>query len=157
MRSFLPLVLVTVALSGCGIRDTSAVESGTYVAVDASLGDGITDEPLLDVVLEVDRDGGTATLTDTEDGTVAFDLVELDRDLWPTDCPTNFSSVRVELVLLDVDSVMLSDTTFNDPALIAGCGMDGAEPHVTLTHASDETNGARASCGMLPCLGFEPE
>ncbi|MCK6503436.1 hypothetical protein L6R53_08575 [Myxococcota bacterium] len=120
-RSLLaPLVLLP--LLACG-GDTVRIASGTWLLAEA-LQDGAQLDPASAPTgsMVVDAEDGTVELRNGDDTLLAVvDLVPRDEDEWPTDCPTNFGSTRMEVADLDLDEVDLGGLVIAAPAIQADC------------------------------------
>lgn len=150
--------LVLLALTACA--DEARLESGTWSLYEAMLASG-------DVLpgtgsIELDLDAETALVLDATGAEVAdVGIALLPRADWPEGCPTNFSSTRMEVAALDLDTLELDIgdgvvVTLAAPTLVASCpdgdplllrdGMDGDGMEI----------GSTGCAGAESCLAYEP-
>ncbi len=124
-------MLVLFGLSACGPQ--SLITDGSYYSGAA--------EPLSSSTLVVDTAAKTASLTISEGGDpIVLELSAVPTADWERGCPTNFSSVSVETYLVTPNPVTLGEISLSDARLVAGCGLDEADPDSVVLKGTGEPN-----------------
>lgn len=132
MNRLLSIVTLAVAFAACG-PVTSLLTDGTY-----SSG---SDPTLPNATLVIDRAAKTATVTPADAGAVVLNLVDVAQANWDRGCPTNFSSVSVETFTVTPDPAVIGSATISSPKLVAGCGLDSANPDSVRLEGSSADGG----------------
>lgn len=147
--SLLPLI----ALVACG-DDTALIESGTWLLTDSwQDGEQLDEATAPSGSMVVDVDAGTVEIRNGVDTLLAVvDLVPRDEDEWPTDCPTNFSSTRMEVADLDLDEVDLGGLVIVAPAIQADCPTGD---RLTLFAADTDRLGLSVCAESSACAVYE--
>lgn len=133
-----------------GCTSEALVPSGTFEVfnvVDVGGGDG-EEPPQVDAVVEIDRDDGVLSI-----GEGAWDLNSTPRGGWVSGCPTNYTSVSLEVLTIegpmDVDGVVL-----DAPMVVADCGGESA----VLMEGINASAGGGGPCSYARglCLELRP-
>jgi hypothetical protein len=115
------IALSLLALTACS--DPARISSGTWTLVEAWQDGSLLDEAVRPAgSLQVDARAGTVELLDGAGEPIASTtLIRRPTADWPSDCPTNVSSTRMEVADLDLDEVDLGGLRIVAPALMAQC------------------------------------
>jgi hypothetical protein len=89
------------------------VESDAYIAI---RGTGPASQAAARAIREVrvDLDDRTTTLTQDEGSQIAASPVPRTREEWPTGCPTNVGSTRMEVLDIEEGVLTIESTAFKD-------------------------------------------
>lgn len=155
MQKFAPaIILLTLIGLAAGCSDRSEIEGGNYEAYEVSGHDSAEQAAILATQLNVDRDSDTATFTLDDGSQIVTSWTTRDRSDWPTGCPTNYSSTKMEILDLDEDVIMIQSLAFTSPVLVASC--PGGSTDVVLTEDVGSANLGGVPCdpGTDICLWF---
>jgi hypothetical protein len=148
-----PLVLLGVLVSACSIDNWAEIEPGEYVALDASPATlGIAAQSIDRLV--IDRDQRMMVVTMFDGTEIAAPFVPRRRTEWPSGCPTNINSTRMEVLDIVEDPLVIGEAAFSDPVLVRDCPRD---PVRIVLRADGEIGGGVGACPHLePCIYFGP-
>lgn len=146
------LALVGVLVGACSLDPRAAVEAGEYTLLRGEVTRGsITGLGIQSLV--VDRDQDLVALTLADGSEIVRPFVARDRRDWPSGCPTNIYSTRMEV--LDVAGPLtLGETTFTHPILVRDCPRD---PVRLVLREDGAIGGASTACPYPErCIYFAP-
>ena len=148
------LALAGVLLSACSIDSWVEVEPGEYailqggLATDRAAGHGIE-------TLRIDRDARQVVLTQVEGSQIVDSFVPRDRSEWPSGCPSNINSTRMEVLDIAGDSLTVGAVIFNHPVLVRDCPSD---PVRIVLRGDGAIGGGGGACPYPePCIYFAPQ
>ena len=150
-------ILTAFILTGCLADRWVGVEPGQYVVVDRTgTANAIASAEIQ--TLEIDRDKNRATfiLVDGLERVVRF--APRDRAAWPSGCPTNINSTRMEVLDLEEKLLTLGSLTLSQPILVRNCPPNPIQ--VVLRDALEvgAIGGGGAACAQVDrCVFFEPQ
>lgn len=116
-------ILTAFVLAGCSADRWVEVEPGEYVVANRA-GTTNTTAPAEIQKLEIDRDKRLAifTLVDESERVVSF--APRDRAVWPSGCPANFNSTRMEVLDIEENLLVIGSITLSNPILVRDCPPD---------------------------------
>lgn len=125
------LFLTLALLSACGPQ--SVVTDGTYKSsTTAQLADA-------SLVIDLNSKKASVTLAGASSAT-ELTLTAVPAANWEKGCPTNFSSVAVETWTVSPDPTVLGNLTLTGAKLLAGCGLDKADPDSVVLKGTGDPN-----------------
>jgi hypothetical protein len=147
------LVLAGLILAGCSMSRWAQVDPGEYVV----LRSGVTAESAAEQAiqkLQVDRGNRLMVLTLVDGSEIVTSFVPRDRREWPSGCPSNLNSTRMEVLEIAADPLTIGSTTVNHPILVRDCPPD---PVRLVLREDGAIGGAGNACPNLePCIYFAP-
>jgi hypothetical protein len=138
------------SLSGCSTDRWVEVAAGTYAPVHGSRASGPS--PAIETV-RVDRDNQTAWFVLDDGSLIPALFTPLPRAEWPTGCPTNIHSTRMEVLELEMEALTIGSITFHRPVLVRDCPPDPEE--IVLLSSGDIGVHGTACGGAGQCTSFE--
>ena len=124
MHALLQRLLIPVAffaLFACGPSESELVNAHYHLST------GAEGTPLEHSELELNLDGNAATLIKSDQSTLPLTLAPLDKSKWRNECPTNYSSVKVETFDVTPSPLVVDTMTIQSPQITAGCDPDRPE------------------------------
>ncbi len=159
-RSKIKVAVVTTALAlagllvaGCSMYRWAEVEPGEYevlhdgVAADSTAVQGIQK-------LQVARANRLMVLTLVDGSEIVASFVPRDRREWPSGCPSNLNSTRMEVLEIAEDPLTIGPTTFSHPILVRDCPPDPVR--LVLREAGAIGGGGTACPNLEQCIYFAP-
>jgi hypothetical protein len=147
------LALVAVLLAGCSMYRWAEVEPGEYVVL---RGGGAADTAALQSIqkLRIDRDNRRMVLSLVDGSEIVTSFVPRARSEWPSGCPSNIHSTRMEVLEIAEDPLTIGETALNHPILVRDCPPD---PVRLVLREDGAIGGAGNACPNLePCIYFAP-
>jgi TolB protein len=119
-------ILTAFMLAGCSLDRWSSVEPGEYIVVPDR---GIAKANALREIqkLEIDRDKRLMVFTLVDGTEITASFVTRNREAWPSGCPANINSTRMEVLDIVEDPLTIKSTkaiTFSHPILVRDCPPD---------------------------------
>jgi hypothetical protein len=146
-------MLVECVLAGCAMNKQVEIEPGVYVVVP---GPGEANKIAMRVIkqMEIDRDKRIMILTLLDNSKIHAEFVPRDRAEWPTGCPTNVASTRMEVLDIEGASLTIAQLTLSNPILVRDCPSDRVR---VLLRQDGQIGGGGAACNWpLECVFFRP-
>lgn len=129
--------LVVCTLAGCSVDRWAGVEAGEYIVARApAAGQAIRG-------LEIDRDTHVAVFTLADGSEIIASFAPRDRTEWPSGCPANIGSTRMEVLDIEGESLDIGAVTFSDPILVRDCPPD---PVQVILRSDGAIGGAGGAC-----------
>jgi len=143
---------VLSTFTGCSLDRWAPVEPGTYAIVRDA---GPTSETAAEEIerLMIDRDEGRATFTLTDGAEIVVPFTALDREAWPSGCPTNIHVTRMEILVVQGGPLTIGSLTFRDPLLVRDCPPDPME--LVLRETGDESSAGPLGGDLTACVYTE--
>lgn len=154
LKQTIVALLVVSVLTGCSLDRWSRVEPGEYV-VAAGRGSAQAEARQMIRKLTVDRDNKRLVFT-LADGTEFVALfVARERAAWPSGCPANIGSTRMEVLDLVEPPLVVGTLTFRRPVLVRDCPPD---PRQLVLREDGLIGGSGTACAETnECVWFELE
>lgn len=147
-------VVLTFALTaGCSMDRWVEVRSGDYIPVD---NESIYDSPATGMVdsMQIDRQNNTMKLVLTDGSIISSALSARPKEDWPSGCPANLGSTRMEVLDLDVNEIAIGDIVIDSPILVRNCPDD---PERVILREDGQIGGAGTACAHDDdCIHFKP-
>jgi hypothetical protein len=144
-------------LAGCSPTKYVGVGPGEY---SLEGGRSEADEAAARVIqnMTIDRGSGVAVFALLDGSEIETSFVPRDRAEWPSGCPTNIYTHRMEVLDIEQEELAIGPITFTDPILVRDCPPDPV--HVVLREDGEIGNSGGVSgsaCGRTePCICFKP-
>ena len=145
--------MITAMSFGCSFDKYARVSGGDYVPIDpGSLHDDIGVNLIKSI--SVDRDGQIIKI-DFEDGSIIDTrFTSRPREDWPSGCPANIGSTKMEVLDLHADTLNIGSLVFNDPILVRDCP---PTPEIIVLREDGPIGGSGTACaGNYSCIPFKP-
>jgi hypothetical protein len=145
------LALFGVLVSGCSMSRWAEVEPGEYVALHGSpathdIAARRTEK------LVIDRDRRQILLTFADGSEILTSFVPRERAEWPSGCPSNVNSTRMEVLQIAEDPLTVGATAFSHPILVRDCPTDPAR---LVLRGDGAIGGGGSACPHPePCIFF---
>ena len=114
--SIVALVIVScvLLLTGCSFDRWVEVNEGDYIPVDVGKAhDGLTAN--LVKSMTIDRENNTMKLTMEDGSIISESFTARPRQDWPSGCPANLGSTRMEVLDLDINVLTIGQVVFGNP------------------------------------------
>ncbi len=144
-------ILAAVMLTGCSADRWSSVEPGKYAVANRA---GTANVIALAEIqkLEIDRDKRLATFTLVDGSESIVSFTPRDRAVWPSGCPANINSTRMEVLDIEENLLTVGSITFSNPALVRDCPPD---PIRVVLREDGAIGGSGGACtDMNKCIFF---
>jgi hypothetical protein len=147
----LALALSGVGAAGCSMSRWVEVEPGEYIALHSSqaiddLAAGGMEK------LAIDRDQRQMLLTSVDGSEILASFVPRDRTEWPSGCPSNINSTRMEVLEIAEDPLIIGAIAFRHPILVRDCPPD---PVRLVLRQDGAIGGGGSACPHPePCIVF---
>ena len=117
------VLLAGCLLAGCSLDKWAPVESGVYVPL---RGIGAAGQIAAREIqrIEIDRSVGSVTFTMVDGSQIELPVVARENVNWPSGCPNNIYSTRMEVLDIQRDTLVIGSATFSDPVLVRDCPQD---------------------------------
>lgn len=147
------LALAAILLAGCSMYRWAKVDPGEYVILRREVAAERAAEQAIQK-LQVDRDSRLLVLTLVDGSEIVTSFVSRDRREWPSGCPSNLNSTRMEVLEIAEDPLAIGAATFRHPILVRDCPPD---PIRLVLREDGAIGGAGNACPNLePCIYFAP-
>lgn len=104
--------------------------------------------------LGIDRDTRVAVFTLADGSEIIASFASRDRAGWPSGCPANIGSTRMEVLDIEEESLTIGAITFGDPILVRDCPPD---PVQVILRSDGAIGGAGRDCAHPNgCISFRP-
>jgi hypothetical protein len=147
------LALAGILVAGCSMDRWAEVEPGEYVVLHGGVA---TDKAAAREIqkLGIDRDQDRMVLTLVDGSEVVTSFVARERREWPSGCPSNINSTRMEVLEIAEDPLTIGATTFSQPILVRDCPPD---PMRLVLRGDGVIGGGGSACPYPePCIFFVP-
>lgn len=141
------VLIVMVTLAACSADRWAEVASGEYTSVQGPQAD--TAEI---ATLQIDRERQTATFSLRDRSEVVVSFVARERTQWPSGCPANIGSTRMEVLDIEEERLAIGPITFDNPILVRNCPPDPM--HVVLREDGVIGGSGTACSYQEKCLFF---
>lgn len=149
---FIPAVVpLGTVLAGCSLDRWVEVEPGEYNFVQAR---GFTGKPNGAEIrqLFIDRKDKSVTFTLVNGNEIIRSFVPRDRREWPSGCPANIQSTRMEILDLEMQTLTSGTITLRNPILVRNCP---SNPVQVVLREDDDIGGGGTACQVQDqCLIF---
>lgn len=150
---FAALALVGSLVAGCSMSRWARVESGEYTVLDDWSATGTSAAREIQT-LEIERDQRLVVLTLDDGSQISTTFQPRDRPDWPSGCPTNINSTRMEVLEIVQDPLTIGATTISRPILVRDCP---PEPTRIVLRGDGAIGGGGGACAYPePCIRFTP-
>ena len=152
-RAITALALVGVLIAGCSLDRRVEVESGEYVVLaEPGMPQAAAAREIKS--LQVDRKTRQVVFTLADGSQIAASFVPRERSAWPSGCPTNIQSTRMEVLDIESDPLTIGATALDRPVLVRDCPR---EPVRLVLRSDGAIGGASTACPYPePCIYFAP-
>jgi hypothetical protein len=147
------LALVGVLVAGCSLDRWVEVEPGEYAVLRER---GMIQAAAAREIesLQVDRETRQMVFTLADGSQIVASFVPRERSAWPSGCPANIQSTRMEVLDIEVEPMTIGTTTFDQPILVRDCPRD---PVRLVLRTAGAIGGAGTACPYPePCIYFAP-
>jgi hypothetical protein len=147
------VALTFVALTGCSMDRWVEVEGGDYVLVDT---ESVHASPAADLIngMHIDRENNSIKLMLVDGSTITNSFSARPKQEWPSGCPANLGSTRMEVLDLEVNEITIGSLLINDPILVRNCPDD---PERVILREDGQIGGAGTACSQDDkCIHFKP-
>jgi hypothetical protein len=145
------LALAGLVLSGCSLDRWVKVEPGEYTVLrEPGMAQAAAAREI--ETLQVDRETQRVAIRLVDGSEIVTSFVPRERSAWPSGCPANIQSTRMEVLELEVDPLTIGATTFQQPVLVRDCPRD---PMRLVLRSDGVIGGGGTACPYLePCIYF---
>jgi hypothetical protein len=146
----LVLIILLALLAGCGVDRHVKVTAGEYIRIRDA---GTPDYASAIETVRIDRENQIAWFVLTDGSQLIVPFTPRARAAWPAGCPTNVSSTRMEVLNLEVETLTIASTSFENPVLVRNCP---PEPEEVVLRNDGEIGGGGTACnGTTECVALE--
>lgn len=149
----LTLAIITTTFVGCSFDRWVEVTEGDYTPVDARTAHEDSLTSLIESIT-VDRDKDALEVRLREGAIVNTTLTARPKAEWPSGCPANIGSTRMEVLDLDIDKLIIGPVVIEHPVLVRNCPRDPEE--VILREDGQMGGGSTACARNSKCIHLRP-
>jgi Tol biopolymer transport system component len=147
-------ILTVFVLAGCSADRWIGIEPGEYVVAKRA-GTASTTASAEIQKIAIDRDKQLAIFTLLDESEMAVSFVPRDKAAWPSGCPANINSTRMEVLDIKENRLTVGSITLSNPILVRDC--PPAPMRVVLRQDGD-IGGSGGACARLnECIFFVPQ
>lgn len=150
----LAFTIILTTLSGCSFDKYVEVTEGEYIPFNTGTayhdGSGIN---LIDS-MTVDRHNGSLEIHLTDGTVVESAFISRLKEEWPSGCPANIGSTKMEILKLEVDKLTIGHILLDNPVLVRDCPQN--PERVVLRNDGQIGGGSTACAGNDKCIHFKP-
>jgi hypothetical protein len=147
------LALTGIIIAGCSMDRWARVAPGEYAVLNDWAAANSAAARVIQR-LDIDREPGMLVLTRVDGSKIITSFVPRDKTEWPSGCPTNVYSTRMEVLDIEEDSLTIGATAFSHPILVRDCPPD---PTRIVLREDGAIGGSGSACPHLePCIFFAP-
>lgn len=150
--AMLVLVVVAVFTPGCSFDSWVEINEGDYLT--ANPGEAHED-PVSSLVksMTIDRKNNTIRLIIEDSSVISESLITRSRQDWPSGCPANLGSTRMEVLDINVSELTIGELVFSNPVLVRNCP---SEPELVLLREDGNIGGGGVACAnTVKCIHFK--
>ena len=141
-------ILMILVLAACSLGPKVRIESGTYTTIHQT-----SDAAKVIQGMRVDREAQIVTLIMFDGQEIEVPYTARDQSEWPSGCPTNIYSTRMEVFDLDITELAIGSLLISNPILVRNCPED---PYKIILREDGEIGGAGTGCLIYEeCIFFE--
>ncbi|MDD5038070.1 MAG: hypothetical protein PHN78_01970 [Dehalococcoidales bacterium] len=149
----LTLVLLVAVLSGCSFDRWVEVTEGNYIPIEISEIHKDTGSHLIES-MNIDRKKNRVEIRFKNDSVIDESFTARPRQTWPSGCPANLGSTRMEVLDIDVDKLVIGSLIINNPILVRNCP---GIPEKVFLREDGQIGGSGTACsGTETCIHFQP-
>ena len=148
----LVVILTFSLLTGCSMDRWVEVEGGDYVPADT---DSVHTSPAADLInsMHIDRENNSIKLILTDGSTITNSFSMRPKQEWPSGCPANLGSTRMEVLDLELNKITIENIVINDPILVRNCPDN---PKRVILREDGQSGGAGTACAQnVTCIHFK--
>ena len=147
------LALAGLFLGGCSLDRWVEVESGEYAVLrEPGMAQAAAAREI--ETLQVDRETQQVVLKLVDGSEIVTSFVPRERSAWPSGCPANIQSTRMEVLDIETDPLTIGATALDRPVLVQDCPR---EPVRLVLRSDGAIGGASTACPYPePCIYFAP-
>jgi hypothetical protein len=146
--------IITTTLAGCSFDKRVEVAEGDYIPVNAgTMGHDDSGISLIESVT-VDRERDTVEVRLRDGAIIDATFTARPEKEWPSGCPTNIGSTKMEVLDLDVDELAIGHIVLKSPVLVCNCPQN---PERVILRENGQMGGSGTACaGNDKCIHFKP-
>ena len=147
------LIIILIVLSGCSFDKYVEVSKGEYVPINT--GTAFHDDSGTRLIerMTVDRKNETLEIRLTDDTVIQSSFTSRPKKEWPSGCPANIGSTRMEIFDIDVERLAIGDIILSSPVLIRDCPQN---PERVILREDGRIGGSGTACaGNDKCFHFK--
>jgi len=146
------VALTIVALTGCSIDRWVEVEGGDYVPVDTESVHAFSAADLINS-MHIDRENNGIKLILADGSTITNSFSARPMQEWPSGCPANLGSTRMEVLDLELNKITIGNIVINEPILVRNCP---DYPERVILREDGQIGGAATACAQNDtCIHFK--
>lgn len=151
--TILTVALITATSFGCAFDKYVEIAGGEYVPV--SSGSLRVDEVVSTIKgMTVDKDKKNIEIELESGSIIGARFTGRPRDEWPSGCPANIGSTKMEVIDLSMDTLSIGPLVFHNPVLVRDCP---SSPEVIVLREDGLIGGSGTACaGNDMCIHFKP-
>jgi hypothetical protein len=147
------IIMVALQVAGCSLDRSLLIDSGTYSLV-AYPEKKEGSPPSMIVGLQIDRDEGLVDFILRKGDNIIVPYTVREKRVWPTGCPSNLFSFKMEVIDLIPNDQTASILGFDQPILVRNCPDD---PYQLVLRADGIIGGSSTACPYPDiCIFFSP-
>ena len=149
----LVLTIILTIFSACSFDKFVKVTEGEYIPVNTGTAYHDNSGTRLIENITVDRKNETLEIH-LKDGTVIqSSIISRVKKEWPSGCPANIGSTRMEVLDLEIDSLTIGEVILNNPVLVRDCPQN---PERVILREDGQIGGSGTACaGNDKCFHFK--
>ena len=149
----LALTIILTIFAGCSFDRYVEITEGEYVPFDTGTAYHDNSGTRLIESMIVDRKNKTLEIHLTDDTVIRASIVSRLKKEWPSGCPANIGSTRMEVLNVEVDRLAIGQILLNNPVLVRDCPQ---KPERVILREDGQIGGSGTACaGNDKCFHFK--
>ena len=149
----LVLTIILTIFSACSFDKFVKVTEGEYIPVNTGTDYHDNSGTRLIESITVDRNNETLEVHLTDGTVIQSSIISRVKKEWPSGCPANIGSTRMEVLDVEVDILTIGDIILNNPVLVRDCPQN---PERVILREDGQIGGSGTACaGNDKCFHFK--
>lgn len=149
----LALTITLAIFSGCSFDKYVEVTEGEYILVNTGTAYHDNSGTKLIENMTVDRKNETLEIHLTDGTDIHSAIVSRLKEEWPSGCPANIGSTKMEVLDLEIDRLAIGHILLNNPVLVRDCPQN---PERLVLREDGQIGGSSTACaGNDKCFHFK--
>ena len=149
----LAFTIVLTIFSGCSFDKYVEVTEGKYIPVNTGTANHDDSGIRLIESMTVDRQNETLEIHLTDGTVIDSAFISRLKEEWPSGCPANIGSTKMEVLDLEVDELAIGHILLNNPVLVRDCPQN---PERVVLREDGQIGGSGTACaGNDRCFHFK--
>jgi len=150
----LTAVIITTIVAGCSFDKWVEVAEGDYIPINTEIREH--DDSVISIIesMTIDRGKNTIEVRLRDGDMINTTFTPRPKKEWPSGCPANIGSTRMEVLDLEVDQIAIGHMVIENPILVRNCPQN---PERIVLRGDGQIGGSGTACAENnKCIHFKP-